>query len=68
MAGNHQGQSNQTIKQVVERILNVGQLSRLEHLQLVTMFLCDYKVTDEERHQINRVFDELQIERLKLVD
>ncbi|MGC1395879.1 MAG: hypothetical protein WA828_16605 [Coleofasciculaceae cyanobacterium] len=68
MAGNHQGQSNQTIKQVVERILNVGQLSRLEHLQLVSTFLSDYKVTDEERYQINRVFDDLQIERLKLVD
>lgn len=68
MAGNHQGQSNQTIKQIVEQILNLGQLSRLEHLQLVTMFLSDYKVTDEERYQINRIFDDLQIERLKLVD
>ncbi|CAA9240339.1 hypothetical protein AVDCRST_MAG92-1496 [uncultured Coleofasciculus sp.] len=67
MAGNSQGQSNLTIKQFVERILNIGQLSRLEHLQLVTTFLSDYKVTDEERNQINRVFDELQTGRLKLV-
>lgn len=68
MAGNSQGQSNLTIKQFVERILNMGQLSRLEHLQLVTTFLSDYKVTDEERNQINRVFDDLQIGRLKLVE
>ncbi len=67
MAGNSQGQSNLTIKQFVERILNLGKLSRLEHLQLVTTFLSDYKVTDEERNQINRVFDELQTGRLKLV-
>lgn len=68
MAGNIQGQSSQTVKQIVERILNTGQLSRLEYLQLVTTFLSDYKVTDEERSQLNRVFDELQINRLNIVD
>jgi hypothetical protein len=68
MAGNIQGQSSQTVKQIVDRILNTGQLSRLEHLQLVTTFLSDYKVTDEERSQLNRVFDDLQINRLKVVD
>lgn len=68
MAVNIQGQSTQTVKQIVDRILNTGQLSRLEHLQLVTTLLSDYKVTDEERSQLNRVFDELQIHRLKIVD
>lgn len=68
MAGNIQGQSSQTVKQIVDRILNTGQLSRLEHLQLVTTILSDYKVTDEERSQLNRVFDDLQINRLKVVD
>lgn len=68
MAGNIQGQSSQTVKQIVDRILNTGQLSRLEHLQLVTTFLSDYKVTDEERSQLNRVFDDLQINRLEVVD
>lgn len=71
MAGNNQGQSSQssqTIKQFVERIINMGQLSRLEYLQLATTFLSDYKVTNEERYQINRIFDDLQIGRLKLVD
>jgi hypothetical protein len=68
MAGNNHGQSSQTIKQFVERIINLGQLNRLEYLQLVTTFLSDYKVTDEERYQINRIFDDIQIGRLKLVD
>lgn len=68
MAGNIQGQSSPTLKQILERIFNTGQLSRLEHLQLVTTFLSDYKVTDEERNQINHVFDDLQTGRLKIVD
>ncbi|MEW6494474.1 MAG: hypothetical protein AB1589_18455 [Cyanobacteriota bacterium] len=68
MAGNIQNHSSQTIKQIVERILKTGQLSRLEHLHLVTTFLSDYKVTDDERSHINRVFDELQTGHLKFVN
>ncbi len=68
MAGNSQNHSSQSIKQIVERHFNTGQLSRLEHLHLVTTFLSDYKVTEDERSYINRVFDELQIGHLKLVN
>jgi hypothetical protein len=68
MAGTFQSQSNPATKQLVERVLTSGQLSRREHLQLVSTILSDYKVTDEERSQINRVFDELQLGRLRLVD
>ena len=68
MAGTIHNQSNQTTKQIVERILNIGYLSRLDHLQFVSTILSDYKVTDEERSQINRIFDELQIGHLKIVN
>jgi hypothetical protein len=68
MAGTLQTQSSQTLQQIVDRIFNIGQLSRSEHLQLVTTILSDYKVTDEERSQLNRVFDELQMGRLKFID
>ncbi|MBD1809917.1 hypothetical protein H6F98_31380 [Microcoleus sp. FACHB-SPT15] len=68
MAGDIQGQFPQTLKQIVDRILNSGQLSRLDHLQLVTTMLSDYRVTDEERHQINRVFDDIQTGRIKILD
>ncbi len=68
MAANLQSQSNQTLKPIVERILNTGRLSRQEHLYLVSSFLSDYKVTDEERNQINRIFDDIQTGHLKIVD
>ncbi|HEY9666963.1 MAG TPA: hypothetical protein V6C91_09170 [Coleofasciculaceae cyanobacterium] len=68
MAGNTQNSSSPTIQLIVDRVLKTGQLSRSEHLQLVTTFLSDYKVTDEERTQINRVLDDLLIGRLKLVN
>lgn len=68
MAGNIQNQFSQTLKPIVERILKTGQLSRQEHLQLVTTFLSDYKVTDDDRSQINRIFDDLQTGRLKIIN
>jgi uncharacterized protein YpuA (DUF1002 family) len=67
MAGNNQNQFSQTLKPIVERILKTGQLSRQEHLQLVTTFLSDYKVTDDDRSQINRIFDDIQTGRLKII-
>ena len=68
MAGNNQNHFSQTLKPIVERILKTGQLSRQEHLQLVTTFLSDYKVTDDDRSQINRIFDDLQTGRLKIIN
>jgi hypothetical protein len=43
-------------------------MNRQEHLQLTSAILSDYRITDEERRQINRVFDYIQTGRLKLVD
>ena len=68
MAGINQSLSSQTLNPIVDRIFNSGQLSRMEHLQLVTTFLSDYKVTDDERDQINHIFDDLQTGHLKIVD
>ncbi|MEQ8757905.1 hypothetical protein [Coleofasciculus sp. G1-WW12-02] len=67
MAGTVQRPSSPAIAQIVDRILDTGQLSRLEYLQLVTTMLSDYKVTDEERSYINRVLDERQMGRLQWI-
>lgn len=68
MAGNLQNHSIQSIKPILDRVFKTGQLSRSEHLQLVTTFLSDYKATDDDRYHINRIFDDLQAGRLKLID
>jgi hypothetical protein len=56
------------IKPAVEQILKKGKMNRQEHIQLTSALLSDHQMTDEERRQINRVFDYLQIGRLKLED
>lgn len=68
MALTPQRPSSLNIQQIVDQILSGGQLSRQEYLQLTTAILSDYNVTDEERRQINFIFDEVQAGRLTLVD
>ncbi len=43
-------------------------MSRKEHVQLTSAILSDQHMTNEDRQQINRVFDYIQIGRLKLTD
>lgn len=58
----------QIIKPTVEQILEKGKMNRQEHIQLTSAMLSDHQMTETERCQINRVFDYLQIGRLKLED
>ncbi|MGL5062873.1 MAG: hypothetical protein ACRC62_23095 [Microcoleus sp.] len=63
-----QNRSNLTIYQMVERIVASGKLTRREHLMLTSAILSDDKISEEERHQINRIFDYIQIGRLNFID
>lgn len=63
-----QSHSNLSIHAVVQRILRSGEISRQDYSQLASAILSDQQIGDEERRQINRVFDYMQIGRLKLVD
>mgnify|MGYP003444856887 FL=1 len=63
-----QNKSNLTIAQMVDRIVASGKIARREHLILTSAILSDDKISDEERYQINRVFDYIQIGRLHFID
>ncbi|MEG3860221.1 hypothetical protein [Microcoleus sp. herbarium12] len=63
-----QNKSSLTIYQMVDRIVASGKIARREHLVLTSAILCDDKLSEEERHQINRIFDYIQIGRVKFID
>jgi hypothetical protein len=63
-----QNKSNLTIAQMVDRIVASGKIARREHLILTSAILSDDKISEEERYQINRVFDYIQIGRLHFID
>jgi hypothetical protein len=60
--------SNLTISQKVDRIVAAGKITRRENLFLTSALLSDDKISEEDRHQINRIFDYIQIGRLKFID
>lgn len=60
--------SNLVVKQMIEQIFSAKQISRQDLLKLISAFLSDYDLTDEDRRQINRIFDYIQAARLKIVD
>lgn len=63
-----QGKSTVTLHQLIERILAAEQIAPQEHLQLTSAILADQQLTDEDRRQINRIFDQIQIGRVKIGD
>jgi hypothetical protein len=56
------------LQNILDRALEVGEISRKEYLQLTSAILADYRMSDEERRQINRIFDYVQTGRLRLTD
>ncbi len=67
MVRTDQGKSNVTIHILVERVLAGEKITAQEHLQLTSAILSDSQITDEDRRQINRILDSIQMGRLKLV-
>jgi len=59
---------NLTLTQMVDRILASSKIARREHLILTSAILSDDKISEDERYQINRIFDYIQIGRLKFID
>ena len=68
MSRSVQNHANISINQTVDKIMELGQITRQEHLQLTSAILYGYHITDEQRHQINRVFDSLQMGSVKIAD
>ena len=63
-----QNQPSLDYLQMTERIMANGQISREQH-QMIASAILSNKITDQEKHQINRVLDSLQTSAsLKLVD
>ncbi|MBO1350079.1 MAG: hypothetical protein EBE86_023100 [Hormoscilla sp. GUM202] len=63
-----QNQPSLDYLQMTGQIMASGQISREQH-QMLTSAILSNKITDQEKHQINRVFDSLQTEAsVKLTD
>ncbi|WP_254565425.1 hypothetical protein [Oscillatoria sp. HE19RPO] len=56
-----------TIHQMIERILEINEITTQEHLQIANVLLSGKNITDEDRRQINRIFELIQSDRIKII-
>ncbi len=56
------------IHQLIARILESNEIGRREQLQLTSAMLKDKHLTEEDRRQINRIFDHIQSGRIKIIE
>lgn len=68
MKGGAQNKSSVTAKEIINRILVSGQIDRQQYMLLTSAILSEQNLGDEDRRQINHIFDYIQMGRLKLVD
>ncbi len=68
MTTNFSHQAKPSIENTVSQIMQTGNLNRQEHFDLVTLFLSDFLVTEEERIQINLVFDNMYKGKIQFID
>ncbi|UKO99783.1 hypothetical protein [Nostoc sp. UHCC 0870] len=65
---NLEDQSEMLVKQIVDKILSSGKMSRQDHTLLTSTVFNKRDVREGERRQINRVFNYIQTGQLKLVN
>jgi hypothetical protein len=57
-----------SVHQLITRIVESNEIGRREQLQLTSAMLRDKNLTEEDRRQINRIFDHIQSGRIKIID
>lgn len=66
--GSQESQTTFNVAQFVEKVIVSRQISYRQYHQLSAAILADGKVDEEERHQINRLFDAIQRGLVRIID
>ncbi len=66
--GSQESQTTLDIAQFVNQLIISRQISYRQYYQLSAAILADGKVDEEERRQINRLFDAIQAGYVKIID
>lgn len=54
------------LTQIIDQVLTTQQANRQQYFQLMSVMLSDDAIATEQRSQINRIFDEVQLGRIKI--
>ncbi len=56
------------VQELIEQILESAQIRRPEQMELTTALLSDKYINEEQRREINRIFDQIQAGRITILD
>jgi hypothetical protein len=68
MVKDTQQRSPTNIPQLINQVINSGKLTRQEYMLLTIAMLSSQDISDTDRQQINRVFDNIQTAQIKIID
>ncbi|MCS6813565.1 MAG: hypothetical protein NZ772_08360 [Cyanobacteria bacterium] len=68
MVKDGQQRSLPNIQQLIREVINSGKLTRQEYMALTLAMLSNQRLSEDDRQQINRVFDNIQTAQIKIVD
>ncbi len=68
MVKDAQQRSLTNIPQLINQVINSGKLTRQEYMLLTIAMLSSQGISDTDRQQINRVFDNIQTAQIKIAD
>jgi uncharacterized membrane protein YebE (DUF533 family) len=63
-----ESESTLNVTQFVDELILSRQISGQEYNQLAAAILADGKIDEEERYQINRLFDAIQSGQVKIIN
>jgi hypothetical protein len=63
-----ESESSMNVAQFVEKLILSRQISPRQYHQLSAAILADGEIDEEERYQINRLFDAIQAGQVRIVD
>jgi len=68
MAKNSAALMNAIVRKTIDLCLNSDRITRQEYLQLTSVILSNRNITEEDLVQLNRIFDRVQMGRIKIID
>lgn len=60
--------ANAIVRKTIDLCLNSDRITRQEYLQLTSVILSNRNITEEDLVQLNRIFDRVQMGRIKIID
>ena len=65
---NQQQKSSASHRHLIHQVIDTGKVTRQDYMQLTTLFLSEQRISEDDRQQINRIFEQIQAHQIRITD